>query len=218
MSSTYSSFLPLAYQEAGGEKPALPLPSAPTVPEPSPSVSVGVPEDEVERRIQIARDAAVAETSQRLRDEFERATKSAQMKITEAIRQFSEERSEYFKRVEGEVVQLALSVARKILQREAELDPALLAALVRVALDRMQHGSEVRIRVAVEETEYWEEVSSSSWKIVADETLNAGDCIVETDLGTANFGFESQLRDMEESFMQLLARRPSDPLRHAATV
>jgi flagellar assembly protein FliH len=217
LSSMYSSLLPLEYQEAGGETLALPLVMAPTAPEPPPSVPVGVPEDEVERRIQIARDAVIAETNQRLRDECERATKSAQAKIAEVIREFCEERSEYFKRVEGVVVQLALSVARKILQREAKLDPTLLVALVRVALDRMQCGSEVYIRVPVDDTELWRDESSACWKIIGDETLNAGDCVVETDLGTANFGFESQLRDVEESFMQLLAHRPNDRIRHAAT-
>jgi flagellar assembly protein FliH len=214
------SVLPLEYQEAGGDRLALPLESSPAAGEPPPPVLIGVPEDEVERRIQIVRDSAVAEADQRMRIECERVSKGAQEKVTEALKEFEDERARYFRRVEGEVVQLALAIARKILQREAELDPTLLTALVRIALERMQCGSVVRIRVAAEDADLWRRCGdangdSSRWEIASDETLNRGECIVETELGTASFGFEAQLRDVEESFAQLLAHRPDAQLRHA---
>jgi flagellar assembly protein FliH len=188
--------------------------------EPSPPVIIGVPEEEVDRRVQAAREAAVAEANQRVRIECERVRKSAEEEIGKALRELLDERAEYLRKVEGEVVQLALSIARKILQREAELDPTLLAALVRVALDRMQSGSVVRIRVAAENAELWRRCGdgkrgSDCWEIVADAALSPGDCIVETELGTANFGLEAQLRDVEESFTQLLAHRTDAQSRHA---
>jgi flagellar assembly protein FliH len=191
--------------------------------EPAVPVVIGVPEEEVERRIQIARDAAVAEANQEARIESERARETAQKKVAEVIREFSDKRAEYFRTAESEVVHLALSIARKILQREAELDPTLLSALVKIAVDRMQCGSAIRIRVAPEDAERWRRyghgnTDSARWEIVADEALDPGDCIVDTELGTANFGFEAQLRDVEESFMQLLAHRPDAQSRHAARV
>jgi flagellar assembly protein FliH len=221
LSSMCISVLPLEYQEAGGDTLALPLMTSPTVDEPSPPLLIGIPEDEVERRVQIARDAAVAEADQRMRSECERIGQKASEKVTGVLREFLEERAEYFRRVEGEVVQLALAIARKILQREAGLDPTLLTALVRIALDEMQCGSMVRIRVAIDDAEVWlrcgnANAGSSRWEIVPDETLSPGDCLVETELGTANFGFEAQLRDVEESFAQLLAHRPDAQSRHAA--
>ena len=222
MSSMSSPVLPLEYQEAGGDTLALPKMSSPSAAESEKPVVIGVPEDEVERRIQIARDAAVAEADQRVRIESERANQRSHEKIIEVLREFSEERAEYFRRVEGEVVQLALAIARKVLQREAELDPTLLTALVRIALDRMQCGSMVQIRVATDDAEVWRRCGdgnggSSRWEVVSDETLGSGDCIVETELGTANFGFEAQLRDVQESFAQLLSHRPIAEKRHAAT-
>ena len=218
-----ASVLPLEYREAGGEGFSSPLMSSSTAEEPSAPVIIGVPEEEVERRIQIARDAAVAEANQKARIECERAKEIAQKKVAEVIGEFSNKRVEYFRTVESEVVQLALSIARKILQRETELDPTLLSALVKIAVDRMQCGSVIRIRVALDDAELWRrsgncDGDSARWEIVADETLDLGDCIVETELGTANFGFEAQLRDVEESFMQLLAHRPDAQSRHAARV
>jgi flagellar assembly protein FliH len=218
-----TSVLPLEYQEAGGDILALPLVSSPAVAEPPPPIVIGVPDEEVERRIQIALDSAAAEADQRMRIECERVSKEAKEKVTEVLKKFEDERAEYFRRVEGEVVQLALAIARKILQREAEMDPTLLLALVRIALERMQYGSAVRIRIAAEDEDLWRgwgdaNGGSSRWEIAPDETLNPGDCIVETELGTANFGFEAQLRDVEESFAQLLTHRSHAQSGHAARV
>lgn len=216
-------FLPLEYEEACGDRLALPQASSPMIVEPSPAVVAGVPEEEVERRIQVARDVALEEADEQMRLACERVAKSAQEKIVEVLNKFAEERLDYFKRVEGEIVQLSLAVARKILQREAAVDPTLLVALVRVALDRMQCGSAVRIRVAAENSDTWLQFRDANggplqWEIVSDETLSFGDCIVETEVGTANFGFEAQLRDVEVSFAQLLAHRPHLEPSHAATV
>lgn len=220
LSSTCSPILPLEYQEAGREICMLPLVSSPAAVDPQPPVLIGVSEEEVDRRIQVARDAALGEAEQRVRLECERASREAQQKMTETLREFSDERAKYFRRVEGEVVQLALSIARKILQRETELDPTLLSGLVKIALDRMQYDSVVRIRVAPENAELWRKCGngnggSARWEISPDEALDLGDCIVETDLGTADFGFEAQLRDVEESFVKLLAQRPNAESRYA---
>ena len=220
LSSMGTSVLPLEYHEASGDRFALPLESSPAaIEQPSPVV-IGVPEEEVERRIQIARDAAVAEADQRVRVECELANKRVQKKIGDSLTELLEERTAYFRQVEGQVVQLALSIARKILQREAQMDPTLLTALVRIALDRMQCSSAVRVRIAPENLELWRahgdcNGGSPRWEAVADEALNSDDCIVETELGAADFGFEAQLRDVEESFAQLLAQRPDARTRHA---
>src|SRR6201996_3322642 len=223
LSSVCSSVLPLEYQEAGGDMLALPQGSSASTVESSSPVIVGVPEGEVGRRVKKARDAATAEADKHMRIECERVNKGAQEKVTRVLKEFEHERVEYFRRVEGEVVQLALAIARKILHREAELDPTLLMALVRIALERMNCGSAVRIRVAAESADLWRgdkdaNGSASLWDIVPDDRLGPGDCIVETELGTASFGFEAQLRDVEESFAQLLGHRPDTQARHAARV
>ena len=59
--------------------------------------------------------------------------------------QFTRDRASYFQKVEGEVVQLALGIARKILHREAQLDPLLLAGIVRVALEKIDGATGVDV-------------------------------------------------------------------------
>ena len=44
-------------------------------------------------------------------------------------------------------MQLALAIARKILHREAQVDPLLLAGMVRVALEKIESHTKVSVRV-----------------------------------------------------------------------
>lgn len=214
MSSACISVSALEYRDAT-EAQCLELPSGQIeeAPVAASVIVTGVPEQEVEQRVATTREAAIAETERRLRAEFEGRQHAAQEAVAQALARFAEERGRYFQRVEAEVVHLALAVARKILQREAELDPTLLSALVRIALDRMQSGTSVRVRVVPEEAERWRQLATGAgsaprWEAIADRSLAPGDCVVETEMGKANFGFEAQLRDIEQSFAQLLAHRP----------
>jgi flagellar assembly protein FliH len=212
------SFSALEYRDAGSQQAPLRLvpPADPAeVESESVASSAGVRVDEVEQRVRAARETAIVETEQWLRAELEADRQRARAQLTETLRRFAEERANYFRRVEDEVVHLALAIARKILQREAELDPTLLAALVRIALDRMDCGPSVRLRVVPGEVEHWLELGQNGngalrWEVAGDDALQPGDCIVETGLGKANFAFEAQLRDVEETFMQLIAHKPSD--------
>jgi flagellar assembly protein FliH len=174
----------------------------------------GVPEEEIQQRVQAARNAAMAEAEERLLQETERVRQDALHRMSEALCAFEQDRQAYFKRVEHEIVKLSLAIARKILEREAEIDPSLLTALVRRALERMQCDSAVRVRVAPIESESWREqgegkTGAARWEVVPDAALKPGDCIVETSVGSANFGFDAQLSDVEQSFLQLLAQSPA---------
>jgi flagellar assembly protein FliH len=39
-------------------------------------------------------------------------------------------------------------------------------------------------------------------------SLEANNCILETDLGTTELGIETQLKEIEKGFFDLLAQRP----------
>jgi len=170
-------------------------------------------EQEAKDLLQAARLQAVTETELRLRSEYEtRSTREAE-KIRQAIERFQAEQANYFSRVEVEVVQLVLAVAAKILHREAQVDPMLVAALVRVAIDKLHDGSRVTVRIPPAEGARWREflqhpVNAATIEVVEDAQLSAGDCILETELGSANFSIEAQMKEIERGFFDLLAQRP----------
>jgi len=175
----------------------------------------GFTAQEVEDLLNRARAEVVTQTETRLRVEYEARSKAEAEKIHHAVEVFQVERRDYFSRVESEVVQLALSIAGKILHREAQVDPMLVAALVRVAIEKLHDGSTVSIRVPLPDTTKWQAVFSSpingsTVEIVEDAQLHPGDCILETDLGSANFSIDAQLKEVEQGFFDLLAQRPVD--------
>lgn len=146
---------------------------------------------------------AQAAMAQRLEQEKHRA-------VGEAIEQFRQERRAYFRRVESDVVTLALAIARKLLHREAQIDPLLLSGIVRVALDQIQAGSHVILRCTPLDFTGWQKFFSELHEsdreitLTADEAVEPGMVVLETVAGKAEISLEEQLKEIESGFLDLL--------------
>lgn len=163
---------------------------------------------------QHAYEKGVNEGEARSRAAFEKALAEARSQISVALRQFTTQRETYFERVEADVVQLALSIARKILHRESQIDPLLLTGVVRVALEGLSRDTHVRLRANPEEVRFWRDYFTHAEDIrptpdlIGDPSLSPGHCILETELGTTHISFETQLKEIEQGFLDLLGQRP----------
>ncbi len=130
-----------------------------------------------------------------------------------ALEEFRNTRDGYLAQVEREVVRLALAIAERILRREAQMDPLLLAGAVRVALGQLSETTEVRMKVPSSECELWNEMISLMPslplhpQLVADDSLHPGECLLETALGSVDLGVKSQLAEIERGFFDLLEHR-----------
>ena len=147
-----------------------------------------------------------------MRTESERQIQHARSAIAQAIDAFAKQRDMYFRQVEGEVVQLALAIARRILHRESQIDPHLLAALVRHELDQLDTATTVRLVVSPDGLTCWSEAASSmprKVEVVADRALASGTLRIETALGSTAIDFEHELKEIECGFFDLLSHRPS---------
>ena len=176
-------------------------------------VKPGKSPKEIDDLLNLARMQAVAETEKRLKKEYEAKAEAEAAKVRQALELFKVERKDYFSRVEAQVVHLALAIAAKILHRDAQVDPLLVAALVRVAVDKLHDGSSVSVRVSPETAANWRDYmaiphNGSTIAIVEDTHLGPDDCILETDLGSADFSIDAQLKEVEQGFFDLLAQRP----------
>jgi len=170
-------------------------------------------EAELAERIKRERADAAAQTEQRLRQEYEQKLLAARASVASAISGFEAQRTEYFARVEAEIVQLALAIAAKILHRESQVDPMIVGALVRMAVDKMREGSKVTVRVDPGRVAKWKtyfasQSATARIEVVEDSALGEHDCLLETELGSTNFGLDTQLKEVEQGFFDLLALRP----------
>lgn len=136
--------------------------------------------------------------------------------IAMALTDFSRERAAYYQKIEEEAVRLALSIARKILHREAQVDPLLLMGVVRVALERVEGATGVVLAVHPQRAADWRvylasHVDAGSLPEVAeDPAMPMERCQLRTSMGTADLGLLLQLKEIEQGLMDLLAARPKE--------
>lgn len=136
--------------------------------------------------------------------------------ITAALADFARQRAGYYRKVEQEVVQLSLSIARKILHREAQLDPQLLMGIVRVALDNIENTSSVTVAVAPQQAEEWRKYLAANLEgahvpaVVGDPALGKEQCELRTAMGNAQVGIDVHFKEIEQGLMDFLAARPKE--------
>jgi flagellar assembly protein FliH len=173
---------------------------------PSPNVSA----EKEQQAWQAGHEAGKAEA----RAAFELQNAKMREEVSKALRDFAAARETYFQRVEQEVVRLTLAIARKILHREAQVDPLLLTGILRVALDKIGSNTNTRLRAHPSDIKVWRDYfaqareSFPSPELIGDPEIQPGRCILETELGTTEIGLETQLKEIEQGFLDLLAQRP----------
>jgi flagellar assembly protein FliH len=151
---------------------------------------------------------------QQLRTELDAALAKNRGEISHALHEFTLERQDYYRRIEGEVVELALAIARKILHREVQIDPQALAGIVRVTLEKLDIGTKIKLHVQPQEAAAWRHYFACQVgdvpapEIQEDPALAVGECRIETSLGSTEVGLQSQLKEIETGLLDLLAERP----------
>ena len=170
--------------------------------------------EEAQRQRAEAFEQGRQQGQQQLRAEIDAALAKQRQQMAAAVGQFAAERENYYRRVEAEVVQLALAIARKILHREAQLDPHTLAGIVRITLEKLDAGTQVNLHVHPRDAAEWRHYfacqaeTSPVPEIHEDPGLPAGECRIQTSLGATEVGFDTQLKEIETGLLDLLAERP----------
>jgi len=169
--------------------------------------------DEALARMEAARAEARVEARTEWETELSERVAEERAMVARACEEFARERVKYFAGVEAEVVKLSLAIAARVLHREAQVDPLLLTAAVRVALEKVAEDSAVVLRVPVEDVERWREVvageTESAVRLIGDERLGAGECVLDTSVGRVELGVGAQLAEIERGFFDLLQQRPA---------
>ncbi|WP_260739240.1 FliH/SctL family protein [Tunturiibacter lichenicola] len=169
--------------------------------------------EQMSSRIEMERSEAKAEGRREWELELEERIAEERAVVFKIVEEFHDQRSKYFAEVEGEVVKLALAVAKRVLHREAQLDPLLLTGVVRVALEKLAQDSTAVLRVPTKELQTWHQVfvenHNSSFELLADERLGSGECVLDTNVGKIELGVSAQLQEIERGFFDLMQRRPA---------
>src|SRR4030095_15624726 len=95
---------------------------------------------------------------------------------------------------EREMVQLALTLARRVVHREVTLDPELAAALAHVALERLGATTPATIRLHPADSPIVAQDGArgggATVPVVPDPSISRGGCLVESDFGSVDATIE----------------------------
>jgi flagellar assembly protein FliH len=127
-------------------------------------------------------------------------------------------RRELVRRTERDVAELAIAIARRIVQRELALDQDLVLAMARVALDRLGDVSTASIRLHPDD--YAAALSGRGGlptatpgvQILADPTVHRGGCIVQSQFGSVDVSATTQIDELTHTLLGDDAHSTSRPL------
>jgi flagellar assembly protein FliH len=174
----------------------------PARPEPEPSVAPPPPAVDA---AQIERDAFMKGYAQGERAGAEAAAARGEAvvrRLANTVDELRTLRTDLLQKAEQQVVQLALAIARRIVHREITLDRELVAAMGRVALDRLSTTATATIRLHPDD--YAAVVGravdgangTGVTSIVPDPMVHRGGCLVQSDFGVIDVGVDAQIQEM----------------------
>ncbi len=172
-------------------------------------------EDDVTRLVVAAHAKGLREGEDNERTRAVQQLEQERERVGKVIASFQSDVADYYSRMEVEVVKLALAIASKILHREAQADPTLVAQLAKAALKKLHQNTRVRVRVRAAEAQHWQQFlahqddgQTLAAEVIADDSVDAQSCILETQLGSADVSIGAQLKELESGLFDLLAETP----------
>jgi flagellar assembly protein FliH len=144
---------------------------------------------------------------------FELGTKGIEPLISamkEALIQLNDIREETYLQLEKEVVELAIAIARKVICREIATDKETVLCVAKEALAKVDDPGKINIKMNPSDMQFITEAKDQLANLIADvnnvtfeaeENIQSGGCIIETELGEIDARIEKQLQAVKESFL-----------------
>jgi flagellar biosynthesis/type III secretory pathway protein FliH len=135
----------------------------------------------------------------------EQAIGDTLQRLSALINGAQETHTAFFRAAERQVVDLALQIAQKVVEREVENMPDLAVNVIRAALEEMDARTAVRVRVSPDDAELlrrrWAQVvppgiGADRIELQPDERVQSGGAIIETTHGQVDAQLETKLAQL----------------------
>jgi len=116
------------------------------------------------------------------------------------------ERTEFFDRIEPELVRLAVAIAEKVIGRELELRPDVAVDMVRTAMKRLRDREALRVSVNPRDLDQVKAARDDlvsavdgvrKLEVVEDRRVGPGGCVIESPNGTLDARIKTQIEEIE---------------------
>ncbi|MEP7361945.1 MAG: FliH/SctL family protein [Acidobacteriota bacterium] len=171
-------------------------------------------EQQIPRLVEQARQAGIKEGEAAAGETATRQVEAIAERGAHAIEELIAERRKMRRRLEEDLVHLAVAVARRVLHRELSVDPEALGGIVRAVLDRMDAREVHRLRVRPADAPFVEK-HIGEWqtpvqlRLEKDPSLERGAIVFDTARGSVDASVETQLREIDRGFTDLVRRQNS---------
>jgi flagellar assembly protein FliH len=127
-------------------------------------------------------------------------------RLRQTIDELAALRTDMIHRTERQMVQLALAIARRVVQREISIDRGLLVGMARVALDRLGEHASATVRLhpddyAVVTAGAPPAEADAHVRLVADPLVNRGSCLVQSDFGFMDVSPQAQFEELARTLL-----------------
>jgi flagellar assembly protein FliH len=126
-------------------------------------------------------------------------------RVAQTLEELAGLRQTLIHETERQMVQLSLTLARRVVHREVSLDPELAAALAHVALEKLGTTTPATIRlnpedytIVAQDGERWGGVAVT---VVPDPGIARGGCLVESDFGCVDATVERQFDELSRALL-----------------
>lgn len=212
-----------AIAKAGEGPPAEPVqatpppepPPPPPEPDPIPAPVIEPPAEEridpheIQKR---AFEEGFAHGEKAGREMGERQMDAVLKRLAETVHEVGQLRNKLYRQVEGEVLQLALAIARKLVRREVSIDPEITLTLVKVAMSHLAEKTSIKVRLnpidhnalLTRHAELKLDGGDPSGVILAaDAAIDRGGCVIETEYGHVDARIEEQFKEIESGLLEI---------------
>jgi len=171
----------------------------------------GTMQQDCARRVAEARAAGVLEGEERVRAQAAGELQAIVDRMAQNLAEMAVLRTRLRREAEGDVVRLALAIARRVLNREMAIDPEAMHGLVLAALEKLQSQEISRARVhpdlaGILRRSLSHLSSQQAPEVIADATLEKGALLLETTRGNLDASVETQLQEIERGLADRLRR------------
>ena len=154
-------------------------------------------------------EKATAEAENIRREAYKTGREAAAQELLENILAAREQRSQALHEIEGEVLKLAIKIAEKIIGREVETDETVRGEIVLTALRQARQQEMLTVRVNAADLPLVEKMRgkidsfgrAQYLDFIADQSVGAGGCLIESASGTIDARLETQLRVLEKAML-----------------
>jgi len=173
---------------------------------------VNPPKSEFTRAYEEGFEAGKSEATRLLQVEYEKKVEGASGDFVAMVQQLSEEIGKFRRESDKAIVALALAVARRIVAREIELDEGAVLPRSREAIRKIIGVERVKIHINPADEEYIREhrndlsnYADALKEIVieADNKVERGGCVIESELGNIDARVSTQFELIEEAFSEM---------------